>query len=749
MKFKFLPSNFKFIHSRPQNRAIHGANGACRFSINRDKPRLLSRAGRRLIFNLVLFFYLFSLFAGSAYTKDLGISGRDGFRIAIFKEDGFPAAALPEQIKAEWIYGLLAKSFSVTYLDSSELNNRKLFNSDNFDLLILAYGEAFPQGAFDSIAEYLFRGGGLLNISGRPFWSPMIKINGRWQKVDTPDPYNKFLAPLGIKYYEYPDKENIGLSVTTSLRFSPVEPTQGNVFPYRIPVREFFYLENSDNKANFYPAIFIKSWMNPYDSGSKIIPHKWCLINSGSKGHPLDPRSPQAQSTLMRIVNYLSFPVILSGLETDLAAYSQRQEVKIRVLVLNSGKIKETAMLDLDIFDAQDRLVYHKSKPLKLEKDKEVILNEIWRARVFNSPFYKIRATLNKDNIILDKEENGFVILNKDVLGRGPSIRIDKEGFIINGKKSPILGVNYYESRSGELFWLKPNLLRVREDFKAMRKLGLNFVRIHYHHSKWFRDYFSQVVKDKLDPYLEVADTTALPSKRSLRILDAIIQLAQEQGLIFCMDIFSLVPQEMGESIGWLSLKERIMNKDKIAQQKKFIRLIAQRYKDVPGITWDLWNEPSLEGSDLVLLRSWVAILKDEFRKNQDTHLITIGDNLSLQLLDVLDYASVHTYKPEDFISLKGLRKPFIFQEIWNESGSSLDDELRQAERLEKQFKAFLRTGSAGFVPWQWTRQARLWNNTSLSEKWDDELGLCVHDDGTLKVAGKTYASLIEKLLNH
>jgi hypothetical protein len=52
-------------------------------------------------------------------------------------------------------------------------------------------------------------------------------------------------------------------------------------------------------------------------------------------------------------------------------------------------------------------------------------------------------------------------------------------------------------------------------------------------------------------------------------------------------------------------------------------------------------------------------------------------------------------------------------------------------------------------VPWQWTRQARLWDNASLPEKWDDELGLCVHDDGTLKAAGKTYAFLIKKLLNH
>jgi len=76
-----------------------------------------------------------------------------------------------------------------------------------------------------------------------------------------------------------------------------------------------------------------------------------------------------------------------------------------------------------------------------------------------------------------------------------------------NSKISYLLGVNYYESKLGELMWLRPNLLKIREDFKSMRDLGINFIRIHYYHSKWFRDYFSKVLKENLDPYLQVADT--------------------------------------------------------------------------------------------------------------------------------------------------------------------------------------------------------------------------------------------------
>ncbi|MFC1515087.1 hypothetical protein ACFL5X_04210, partial [Candidatus Omnitrophota bacterium] len=70
--------------------------------------------------------------------------------------------------------------------------------------------------------------------------------------------------------------------------------------------------------------------------------------------------------------------------------------------------------------------------------------------------------------------------------------------------------------------------------------------------------------------------------------------------------------------------------------------------------------------------------------------------------------------------------------------------EMKQAKELNNDFRAFLETEAAGFVPWQWTRQARLWNNATDDERWDDELGVCVREDGSLKPAGRVYSSLID-----
>jgi len=685
----------------------------------------------------IIFFIFLSVLSGSyAHTEESLSSVKSQFKIAIFKEKDFLSLGSPVSLTSEWLYDSLSKKFSVTYLDSNKLGDKKYLNLKTFDLLILPYGEAFPYKAFPQIKEYLFEGGGLLNIAGRPFWVPVDKIKGKWERTVIADPYKEFLSPLGIKYYQSSENNNIGLSVVTSFGFSPIRPTHGNVFPCRIPARDFYSLNGS-------PGVFVKAWRNPYTKGSKNIPRKWCLIGAVGEDHPLNPKNPDAQEILMHIIEYLSYPVIIHDLESDFAGYYQGEEVDISLRALNNSRLRQKVIVEFEIFDKKEKPVYKKSKSIELEPGQIITLSETWQPNVFHSSFYKIRAILKVDDIVFDKEENGFVVIDKDVLRGGTSIEIKEKLFAINGEKSLILGVNYYESKLGELMWLRPNLLKIREDFKSMGDLGINFIRIHYHHSKWFRDYFSQVVKKDLDPYLQVADTTALPTERSLRILDAIIQLAQEQGLVFCMDIFTLVPEEMGNPIGWLGLRERILDKDKVAVQKKFIRLIAQRYKDVPGVAWDLWNEPCLDREDYELLRNWVREIRESFRKNGSNQLITIGGNLSLDLLDVLDYGCIQAYEPGEFDSIENLTKPVIFNEVWNPAGCSLDEEERQAEELKKDFNAFLKTNAAGFMPWQWTRQARLWNNSSDAEQWDDELGLCVRDDGTLRPAGGIYAYLI------
>lgn len=673
---------------------------------------------------------------------------QESFRIAVFREEGFPPEGVPESLTPEWLYEQLSGRFYVEYIDVNGISDRARFNTEKYDLLIMPYGEAFAFSTFPFIRDYIFAGGGLLNIAGRPFWSAQKKVNNKWQSTHADDPYGEFLSQLGIKYYEYPEKDYVGLCVTTSSAYTPILPTHGNVFPFRVPARDFCFSRGGNLRlyredADETQVTLVKSWTNPYAENPGLVPQKWALIGAKGQEHPLNPQDPQAEELLAQIMEYLSFSVIIHGLESELAAYCQGERATVFLKITNYGKTEEACSVEFVFLDKQDSVVYEEKRELVLGPGAEELLRVAWKPRKFKSDFYKVTAKLFKGGRVLDTEACGFVVKDNNILKSGPSLTIRDNLFLIDGEPSYLFGVNYYESKSGGLVWLRPNILKIRNDFESMRNLGINFVRIHYHHSKWFRDYFSEVVGQEPGEYFQVADSTALPSERSFRILDAIIQTAREKGLFFCMDIFSLVPKEMGEPVGWLSLKERITDRKKVGVQKDFVELLSLRYKGVKGITWDLWNEPGLDDNDLGLLRDWAAEMKAVFRNNHADHPITIGDNLSLRLLDVLDYASVHTYYPEEFLSLTSLNKPFIFQEVWNDAGYGIEEEARQARKMEDDFKYFTHTEAAGFVPWQWTRQARLWDNKSRDERWDDELGSCARDDGSIKPAGESYSALI------
>lgn len=691
------------------------------------------------------------------------------YTIAIFREDNFLSEAVPFNLTPEWISKeLRALGYKVRYYDLTHLLNYALLDPAIIDLFILPYGENFPVDAFDSIKRYLENGGGIFTVGGLPFRQPLKKEAGVWIKVKS-DPYKEFLVDLGIKYYEseimpescefnqdffksfrkkYPFQEaNIGITVATGDNSLKLVPRYGNVFAFRVPVRDYISIikgkdDSGQTVAN--PAILVKSWKNPYGKSLRI-PNRYCFITVRGQSHPLNPQWPKSKEFLRSLMGSLSQKISLHSLETDFACYYQGEKINFSVKLLNFGSNPRDLTVVFFFKEKAGKVVKKITRKVVVSAHQEQRIEELWHPKRFFSDFYSLEAFLYDGKDLIDTDKNGCVIYNKTVLNGNESFTVKGTEFFVGNNKTFISGTNYYGSKHGELIWLRPNMLEVMEDFQMMQKTGINFLRIHYHHSKWFGDYITKVARLELGEYFSVADNQVMPSERSLRILDAVIQLSQKFGLVFCMDIFTLVPKEMGEPIGWLGLKERIYDRKKIESQKDFVALLAQRYKNVPAVTWDLWNEPRLEDKkDIETLKNWGRELIEEFRKNGDTHPITIGDDLSLSMLDVLDYVSIHTDKPDKFLPPAGLTKPYIFQEVWNDVECGIKEELKQAEKLKKDFSAALKQEAAGFVPWQWTKQSRLWSNNREPEKWDDELGLFTHDDGTLKPAGRLYPALLK-----
>ncbi len=653
-------------------------------------------------------------------------------RAAIFAEPGFVSSD-PGLPGPEWFRGRLQ---GADLLDSGLLADPDILNVRNYSLLVLPYGEAFPAKSFENIFEFVRQGGGIMTVSGRPFARPIELREKAWQAWDG-DVERSFFIPLGIRTYGRPGAWRVEFK-TGSRAFS-FRPSNGNVFPYRVPSRSSYRASELDPAFEGYDVVLVKNFRNPY-SPEGLPAYRWCCI-TGERERNFLTHPETARLLFPFLERWLTYPCSIERVETAYACYGTREPVRYSVVIAGTGNGRRAYTLELFVLDGEERQVFHaKRRGFIPSGQSRVTVRGSWSGKR-QAGFYRVRACLSDGSgARMDREENGFVVRDKGTAWGGRRLGINGGQFTLDARPALLVGVNYYESTRGELCWLRPDIARMRADFAAMKAAGMNYVRIHYAHSKWFRDYFSAsgMIWDR--EFFSTADASPLPSERSLRLLDAVVALAQEQGLVLCLDLFSLVPREMGDPRGWLGMKERVYDFQKIAWQRKFARQLAERYRDVPGLTWDLWNEPRLKGEDRRALARWAKGLIAEFRNAGDTHPITIGDDDSTDLLDILDYACLHVRDiPPD---RRVFGKPVMVQELWNEAGSCGEEEERQADELEKDFNDFLRSGYAGFAPWQWTGQARLWDE-GAEERWDDELGTCVRADGSVKPAGTVYRCLI------
>ncbi len=64
--------------------------------------------------------------------------------------------------------------------------------------------------------------------------------------------------------------------------------------------------------------------------------------------------------------------------------------------------------------------------------------------------------------------------------------------------------------------WYRPDVSRICADLCRMRECGVNYIRPHYHHLKWFKDYL-ECQHGELLPYFESLKDLAspLPNERA------------------------------------------------------------------------------------------------------------------------------------------------------------------------------------------------------------------------------------------
>jgi hypothetical protein len=300
----------------------------------------------------------------------------------------------------------------------------------------------------------------------------------------------------------------------------------------------------------------------------------------------------------------------------------------------------------------------------------------------------------------------------------------DCRGFVTaTGAAFKPWGFNYDHDERGRLiedYW-HDEWPKVEADFREMKELGANVVRIHLQTGK----------------FLDAADK---PNERSLQRLSQLVRLAEQTGLY--LDLTGLGCYHKQDVPAWYDALSR---DDRWQAQAVFWQAVAQTCSDSPAVfCYDLMNEPVVPGgknrrTDWLgpplgdkhfvqyvalenggrprpeIARQWIQKLSAAIRRVDQRHLITVGlvpwslDRPGLTsgfvpsaIVADLDFIAVHLYPEkgkldEAIETLRGFNvgKPVVVEETFTLKCST--DELGQVMDRSSDL-------TAGWIGFYWGR---------------------------------------------
>lgn len=273
----------------------------------------------------------------------------------------------------------------------------------------------------------------------------------------------------------------------------------------------------------------------------------------------------------------------------------------------------------------------------------------------------------------------------------------DKTHFVFDGSNQRVVmwGFNYDHDAPGRLiedYWAD-EWATVAEDFREMKALGANVVRVHLQTGR-----FMKGPKE--------------PDKANLARLADLVKLAEETGLY--LDVTGLGCYHKQDVPAWYDELEESARWD---VQAEFWKAVAGACKDSPAVfCYDLMNEPILDGGGeegkktwlageplggkyfvqritldakgregKAIAKAWIDRLTNAIRSVDDRHMITVGVIPWAQVFKgakplfhdpeagaALDFVSVHFYPKKDKLdeTLEALKvyevgKPLVIEEIF------------------------------------------------------------------------------------
>lgn len=530
-------------------------------------------------------------------TEGLTIKRTDRGAVLVLKDDlpRTPGCADPDALAKL----LTDAGWGVTLVKAGDLANPAVLANTDVDVLVLPYGPAFPADAAGPLKDYLKRGGGLVCIGGYAFDDLVSYGDGAWS-----------VAGLGLTAAEVSAGEG-GADVRLNTRFGRpgdaigLDPEQLQVFDPSFPLDGVASIGAAPGQsivpAGFRAELPIEGWsaVSTMGSNSAVFPMIWArripLIQAhdsfgrlrgtvGAIVHNYDgpyagsswalfgatnadlftgPDAPLAEF-LPAIVEAVARPLYLRGIGTEWACYHQGEDVVVKGEIRCRGELPKGAGVVVELPGLAtarvDGLSGTGAVPFKAR----------FRTASFPGDLQPVAAELQVDGRTVDRAETAFVVWDDKVIAGGPRLGISGSYITVGGRPTVLSGTNetgfmWFSEHEDPLVWDR--------DFTAMRDNGVNVLRI-LHFSPYSEGgYEGRPTNDPL--------ALANRPEKLLRQTDAIVQLAQKHGVIVFLALHD-----------WMSVS---LTDEQYAAQRDWDRFWTARYKDIPGIMYDIQNEPSID----------------------------------------------------------------------------------------------------------------------------------------------------------
>jgi len=502
---------------------------------------------------------------------------------------GLPAGGRTAHPPAALAEVLRQGGFQADLLTPEQMRDPAVLTPARYDAVVLSQSPFFPLDARAAFLAFLRGGGSFLATDGYAFDRPVRRLGDAWVDAD-PGPFtlNTRKGQPGDAVTFLPDQIGVfdpQFPLERAVQFKGAGVWSAVVPAIHLarPAAGFSASVLTGINDPVFPAVH-RRWtpvVEAFDPSGRLCgtalslarcfagPFRGsCWAVSGlASGDDLFLKSASRRRLLWAVMDDLVRRTFVHGLATDRASYRRGEQARITAAVTCMGRrrFQGTAVLRVE-----GRVV--KRVVLNLAPGESRTIEASLSANASGRDLVRVAVELRAGGRALDRMEGAWCVWDEQTVARGPRVGWRDNLLTLDGRPRLLLGTNqtgmmFYSLDEGPATWDR--------DFRLMRRHGIRILRI-LHFSPFAAGGYAG------RPQHSPLDLRTRP-ERLRRQMDAIVQLAQKHGVVVFLSLHD-----------WMGVA---LTDEELAAQRDWNRFWAARYRRVPGILYDVQNEPAVEDS--------------------------------------------------------------------------------------------------------------------------------------------------------